>query len=153
MKQPSYAKQLAGFLAKYDPKVAALTRGALARMRKRLPGAVEMVYDNYNGPVVGWGPSERASEAIFSIVAFPRYIALCFLWGAKLPDPTKRLIGGGKRVRGIRLTDAAVLDEPDVRALIARALASAPRPIDPKGRRKAIVKSISAKQRPRRPSR
>jgi hypothetical protein len=40
------AGQLAAFLGKYQPGVAALARGALARLRKRLPGAFELVYDN-----------------------------------------------------------------------------------------------------------
>lgn len=41
-------RQLAGFLAKYTPEVAAVATAALARTRKQLPGAVELVYDNYN---------------------------------------------------------------------------------------------------------
>ena len=28
-------------------------------MRKRIPGGVEFVYDNYNGLVLGYGPTER----------------------------------------------------------------------------------------------
>jgi hypothetical protein len=38
------AQQLAGFLAKFEPRVAAAARAALARLRKRLPGAFELVY-------------------------------------------------------------------------------------------------------------
>jgi hypothetical protein len=40
---------------------------ALAKMRARLPGAVELVYDNYNALAIGFGPTERTSEAVFSI--------------------------------------------------------------------------------------
>jgi hypothetical protein len=42
------AKQLSGFLVKFEPRVAALASGALSRLRIRLPGAFELEYDNYN---------------------------------------------------------------------------------------------------------
>jgi hypothetical protein len=37
MGEQTPAKQLAAFLAKYEPDVATLAKGALARLRKRLP--------------------------------------------------------------------------------------------------------------------
>jgi len=52
--------QLAGFLAKYDPEIEALAREARKRMQARLPGATELVYDNYNALAIGYGPSERS---------------------------------------------------------------------------------------------
>ncbi len=61
-------KQLDSFLAKYNPEISSLARSALAKMRKRLPGSLEMVYDNYNALVIGFVPNERPSDAIFSIV-------------------------------------------------------------------------------------
>jgi hypothetical protein len=123
----------------------------LVKLRKRLPGAVEMVYDNYNGLVIGFGPNDRASLAIFSIVLFPRWVTLCFLQGAGLPDPQRRLQGEGNVVRHIRLEDSTVLDEPYVQTLMNLALRRAKAPLDIKSRRQLVIKSISAKQRPRRP--
>jgi hypothetical protein len=69
--------QLESFLAKYDPDVAAFARRALTKMRKLVPGAIEMVYDNYNWLVIGFGPTERPSEAIFSLVLPPGRVTLC----------------------------------------------------------------------------
>ena len=149
--EPTPAQQLATFLRKYDPAVATVARSALARLRKRLPGATELVYDNYNALAIGFGPTERAGDGIFSIALYPPHASLFFLQGAKLPDPTKRLRGSGTTVRHIVLEDLAVLDEPDVRALIGVALARAKVSLDGKQRRKLLIKSISAKQRPRRP--
>lgn len=152
MKVPSLQAQIAGFIAKFTPEIAALTRALRAKMRKRLPNAVEMVYDNYNFLVFGFGPTERPSEAIFSIAAYARGVGLCFLQGAKLPDPDKLLTGSGKQVRFLKLPTAATLDEPAVQRVIATAIAHAPVPFDPAARRRLIIKSISAKQRPRRPT-
>jgi|SRR5580704_5368781 hypothetical protein len=149
-------RQLDSFLAKYDPEVETFARRALAKMRKFAPGAVEMVYDNYNWLVIGFSPTERPSEAIFSLVLPPGRVTLCFLQGAGLPDPGKRLRGNGNVVRNIRLynageADAKVLDDPEVRALINVALnrAKVPMPADASG--KLIIRSVSGKQRPRRP--
>jgi len=151
MKDDSPEEQLAGFLAKFTPEIARQAEAALVKMRTLLPGAIEMVYDNYNALAIGFGPTERASEAIFSIAIYPRYFSLCFLQGTKVPDPQKLLQGGGNVVRHIRLDPPETLDRPEVRALIDRALASAEKPLDPAQPYKLVIKSISAKQRPRRP--
>jgi hypothetical protein len=155
-KKPDPESQLDSFLAKYDPEIAGFARRAQKQMRKLIPGAVEMVYDNYNALVIGFGPSDRASEAIFSIVLYPRYVSLCFLQGAALPDPARRLQGSGNVVRFIRLYDTGkpdpkTLDDPEVRALVNLALNRAKVPMPKGSRRVMIIKSISTKQRPRRP--
>jgi len=146
--------QLAGFLAKYTPEVAAQAEDALAKMRQRLPNAFQMVYDNYNALVIGFGPTERPSEAIFSIVVYPRYVSLCFLQGATqgLSDPQKLLQGGGNTVRHIRLDSAATLDEPAVQQLMEQSLELAMVPLEPSAQGGLFIRSISAKQRPRRPT-
>jgi hypothetical protein len=144
--------QLEGFIDKYTPEIAATTRACLAKMRQRLPGAAVLIYDNYNSLAVGFGPSEKASEAIFSIVPYPRWILLFFLQGAGLPDPHGLLKGSGKVVRSIRIESAEDLDKPAIRELMAVALQNAKRPIDSKAEGKLIVKSVSSKQRSRRPT-
>jgi hypothetical protein len=143
--------QLDGFLAKYTPEIEKLARACLKKMRQRLPGAYELVYDNYNALAVGFAPSERASEGIFSIAVYPRWVSLFFLQGAKLEDPHRLLKGSGNQVRHIVLTSAADLDRAEIQDLMNRARMDAKRDIDPKAGGQLIVKSIAAKQRPRRP--
>jgi len=143
--------QLESFIAKFSPQVAAVTRAGFAAMRRRLPGATVMVYDNYNALVVGFGPTERPSEAILSLAVYPRSVALCFLRGASLPDPRRLLMGSGKVARHVVLGSAADLDKPAIRALIAQAVRLAALPMPTGGRGPIIIRSISAKQRPRRP--
>ena len=152
MSKKSAAAQLAGFLAKYTPAIRTQASAILAKMRGRLPGAVEIVYDNYNALVIGFGPTERPSEAIFSIVIYPRWVTLCFLHGAKLFDPQRRLKGSGKQVRHIVLEDVALIETPEIDELIALALELSSVPIDATKRRRLIIKSESATQRPRRPA-
>jgi len=143
-------KQLNSFLAKYDPEIATLARRALTKMRKRLSGSLEMVYDNYNALVIGFVPNERPSNAIFSIALYPDHVSLCFLQGAGIPDPHGRLLGSGNVARHVRLESAATLDDLEIVSLMNTALHRAKVPLDPKQPRRLIIQSISAKQRPRR---
>ena len=66
-------------------------------------------------------------------------------------DPKKILKGEGSKVRHIRIDRKADLDQPGVKALIAQALAAAAKPIDPNAKRALTIKSISPRQRSRRP--
>jgi hypothetical protein len=144
-------RELAGFLAKYDPSIARQARAALRTLRALVPGALELVYDNYNALAIGFSPTERTSDAVVSIALYPRWVSLFFLQdGPKLPDPTKILRGSGARVRHVVLTDAKVLGSAPVKALIREALARAKVPFDPKAKGRIVIKSVSKKQRPRR---
>lgn len=147
------AAQLDAFLDKFAPLVADQARSALRKMRARLPGAIELVYDNYNALAIGFSPTERASDAVFSIALFPRWVSLFFLLnGTRLRDPEGLLAGTGNKVRHIVLETPTLLDSPAIQDLIAQALELAPKSIDPAQPRKLIIKSVSAKQRPRRPA-
>ena len=144
--------ELASFLAKFTPEIAALTEAILAKMRTRYPMALELVYDNYNALAIGYAPIERTSSAIFSIAVYPQWVSLFFLQAKALPDPHKLLQGNGKQVGYIRLASPATLDEPAVRTLMLEAESRAAVLFDPKQKHRLIIKSISAKQRPRRPA-
>ena len=144
--------QLKSFIAKFEPKHQKLIREARKAVRARFTTAHELVYDNYNFFVIGYCSSERPSDSIVSIAAGANGVGLCFIHGAKLPDPKKVLIGSGNQTRFIRLESAAVLDRPEVEALIVAAIARAKTPLPKIGRGKLIIRSVSAKQRPRRAS-
>jgi hypothetical protein len=143
--------QLEGFLAKFTPEIAGLAKAILIKMRKRLPGAVEMVYDNYNALAIGFGPTERPSEAILSIALYPRWINLFFLHGNKLRDPEKLLKGSGVQVRSLVLESAGTLDDPAVDDLIAEAVERTLAPFDFTQKRKLMIRAVAPKQRARRP--
>ena len=143
-------RQFDAFLARFDPRIAAEARRAIRAMRRRLPGAVELVYDNYNALVIGFGPSERASDAPFSLAIFPRWVTLCFLQGAGLDDPDHRRAGSGAVVRHIRLVPPEVFDDPAVQRLISAAIADLDVPFDRRAKRRMVIRSISKEQRSRR---
>ena len=146
------AKRLAGFLAKYAPAVARLARASRVALRKRLPTAIELVYDNYQFLAVGFSATERASDCLVSLAVSPKGVALSFYYGSSLPDPDGILLGSGKQNRYVRLDSAATLAKPAVEALLRAAMKRAKNPLPAMGRGYAVIKSVSTKQRPRRPT-
>jgi len=142
--------QLTAFIRKFAAKDQRLIRAVRSAVRKRFPTAHELIYDNYNFFVIGYSPTERPSDAIVSIAARANGVGLCFIHGAGLPDPKKLLLGSGNQTRFIRLESANVLANPDVEALVAAAIDRSKTPLPAKGRGKLIIRSVSAKQRPRR---
>ena len=76
-------RQVATFIGRYDPAVARVARQARRKVRRLLPGAFELVYDNYNALALAFAPTERPSELILSITLYPRRVSLFFTRGAK----------------------------------------------------------------------
>ena len=133
-------RELDAIIASRSPQMAKLTRAVLAKLRPRFPGAVELVYDKRNALVIGFCPDERASNVINSIGVYSKWINLYFFEGDTLPDPDGLLQGSGHTVRHIRIESAADLDRPAVKSLMAEALKRADPPLNPKAKRRVIIR-------------
>jgi hypothetical protein len=148
---PSPVRQLAAFIAKFEPAVARLIRSTCATLRRTyFATATELVYDNYNALAIGWTGSGRTSDVIASVAATSRGVALYFTWGARLPDPAGILLGSGNQGRFVRVESSGTLQQPRVKALLNAAIRQARAPLPRTGKGVTIIKSISKKQRPRR---
>jgi hypothetical protein len=148
----SEAKQLDGFIAKFSPEIAARTQAVLKKMRKRYPTAQVLVYDNYNALAIGFAPGEKTGEAIFSIAVYPKWVSLFFLQAKGVLDPEGLLKGSGNVARHVVLDSPDDLEIPAIVAMMEAALEVAKTPLAEKGAGRFIIKSVSAKQRPRRPA-
>jgi hypothetical protein len=144
--------QLASFIAKYTPEIAALAEAVLNRMRMLYPTAVEIVYDNYNALAIGFGPSDRASEVIFSITIYPKWVSLFFMQAKGLSDHYGLLKGSGSVARHVVLKSLHMLDDGALQALMDDACAKAKLPLNAEGKHRLLIKSVSEKQRSRRPA-
>src|SRR6202000_1745285 len=87
--------ELEGFLAKFTPEMAKTAKGILAAMRKICPGAIELVYDNYNALAIGFATGERVRDVWFSIAVYPKWASIFFFGTLPLNDPDKLLKGSG----------------------------------------------------------
>jgi hypothetical protein len=140
------------FLGRYAPPVEAQLRDARARLRAMFPRGFELVFDNYNALVFGISPTASTSGAFLSVAGYPRWVTLFFLHGADLRDPNAMLDGRGKQVRSIRLRAPAIVNTPDVEALIAQAVLPHEAALLAAPALTTIIKSVQARQRPRRPA-
>jgi hypothetical protein len=143
--------QIDEFIDKYTPDMASTIRACRAKMQVNLPRGYELVYDNYNALVFGYAPSDKTSEAFISLAAYPKWVTLFFLQGVSLSDPLSILEGTGNQVRGIRLLQATDLDKVEVKNLIAQAQKPWATMYESAPPLRTVVKSVSTKQRPRRP--
>ena len=142
--------RLRSFIAKFSPSDQRRIRAVRAAVRKRFPTAHELVYDNYNFFVIGYSPTERPSDSIISIAARANGLGICFIYGKGLPDPKNLLQGSGKQTRFLRVESASLFKNRDVQALLTAAIKQSDFPLPRAGRGKLIIRSVSAKQRPRR---
>ena len=147
---PENERMVRSFIDKFHPEHQALIRTTRKALKKRLPTANELVYDNYNFFVIGYSSTERPSDSIVSIAAAANGVGLAFYRGATLPDPHKILLGSGSQNRFIRLASAETLVRPEVADLISSAIAQARTPLPSRGSGKLIIRSISKRQKPRR---
>ena len=63
----SAESQLKGFIDKFERRHQTLIHAARKAMRRRLPTAFELAYDNYNFFVPGYGPTARPSNCVVSL--------------------------------------------------------------------------------------
>jgi hypothetical protein len=148
--QIAVEEKLQSCIEKFEPKRQALIRALRRSLRKRMPAANELVYDNYNFFVIGYCSTERPSDCVLSIAADANRVSLSFYRGATVPDPHKLLVGSGTQNRFLHLESASILGKPEVEALISAAIAQNTAPFATSGRGKLIIRAVSRKQRPRR---
>ena len=82
-----------------------------------------------------------------------RGVSLYFMYGVALPDPNRLLLGSGNQGRFVRLESAAMLDRPEIEALVTAAIKESDTPLPRSGRGRLVIKSVSPKQRARRTAR
>jgi hypothetical protein len=145
------AGQVADFISRYAPEMAAALSACRKKLRARITRGYELVYDNYNALAIGYAYADKASASLVSIAGYPRWVTLFFLYGSGLPDPEGLLEGDGVRVRSIRLASPDDLDRPAVHRLLDLALALHESDFAAAPPLKTVIKSIAAKQRSRRP--
>ena len=143
--------QLEAFLSKYLPPVAAIGRSAIRRLRLRFPGCDALVFDNFEALAVGFAPDGKTNTMFLSIALYPRWVSLYFLQGSGLNDPDQLLENSAAAVRHIKLSRAEDLDAAALRELVLQAEANAVPAVDPLRGGQLVIRSVAARQQPRRP--
>jgi hypothetical protein len=147
----SAESQVHALIAKFAPAHLRLIGAMRRSLRKRLPTANEVVYEYHNqgAVVISYSPNEHGYEGVLGIRASADGVRLYFNRGKDLPDPEK-LLQGSAQARWVDVEGASTLARPAVASLIDEAIARNPVPFEPAGRGSVVIRSTSAKKRPRR---
>jgi hypothetical protein len=104
-------------IAKANPQVQELARKARKLIVAIMPEVVEVSWPKLRIASYGVGPKKHTEHFCY-ISAQKHDINLGFYYGAELPDPDELLQGTGKRLRHIKLREAAELKNPALKRLL-----------------------------------
>jgi hypothetical protein len=142
--------QVHALIDKFAPAHLGLVAAMRRWLRKRLPAAIEVVYEYRSWFVISYSPNEHGYEGVLGIRADADGVKLFFNRCKELPDPAKLLQGSGSQVRSIDVESASTLARPEVARLIDEAIGRNPVPFESAGRGSVVMsRSTSAKQRQR----
>lgn len=151
---PNPEPQIARLFARYEPAIAKLGRALRKKLRQRLQGLNELVYQyaSRESLVLSYSPSEAGGEAVCALAIYPAHVHLCFLGGEALTksDPHKLLQGRGKSMRFLVLKSLADFDRPEIEVLMSAALHIAKVHLDECAAGAVILKVEAQQQRARR---
>lgn len=113
--------QIENYLLPFDKKLAKLTQDLRQFLKEKTEPKYELVADSTNSLNIGYSFTEKAWDCYCAIIVYSKHINLSFPSGAFLPDPTGILLGAGKRVRHLKVTEVDDLQEAEVLNLILEA--------------------------------
>jgi hypothetical protein len=134
---------LRSLIAKLAPEDQKLFRSVRTALRKRAPAANELLYDYGHSLVISYTATEHGKDGVLALSAKADGLRLYFNQWRRLTDPKKLLQGSASQVRFIKLESARQVAQPDVKALIAAAVAGLPT----KGRGKLLDRSAAQQKR------
>ncbi len=138
---------LSKLVAEHAGGSAALVKVTRKALRKRLPTAIEIVYEYRDAVIISVSPDERGYEGVFAIRGDADGVKLYFNFGKALPDPEKLLKGSGSQTRWIELASQATLRKPAVAAFVEEAIARHRVPFAEEGRGAVLVRETAASRR------
>lgn len=99
-----------------------LARRLRALIADVYPDVVEVPWPRQQ--IVGYGVGPKKMTEHFGYIGVHRaHVNLGFNYGADLPDPQGKLEGTGQKMRHVKVSKAAQVDDPALRALLAAAVA------------------------------
>jgi hypothetical protein len=138
------------FLAPFPASVKKTTIWLREWVWDLCPACNELMYDNYNALVTGFGLSDKAGDAFCSIAIYSEYVNFGFLRGTEITDPEKRLTGKGSLYRYITVKNKEEFPKTYMKKLLKEAYVNAL--VRMKGDKQTIkgltmTKSVAAKKR------
>lgn len=111
----------ADILAGAGPDLCPICESLRRTIASLHPGFVEVVWPRQRIASFGVGP-KKMSEHYAYVAVLRSHVNLGFYHGASLADPDGLLEGTGKKLRHVRLRDAAAAGAPAIAALLREAI-------------------------------
>ena len=134
------------FLKPFGAEITALAVATRQLVLRAAPGCSELIYDAYNAVATGYSFTGRPSDAFVHIAVYARWVNLGFNRGSLLKDPEKRLVGAGRWIRHVRISQLRDLKSPALKALVKAAVEDAMMPAVPR-QGDSVVRAIYARKR------
>jgi len=113
--------EIKAFLTAYDGPVQAIALQARALVLAVVPDAIEQI--DVPAKMLAYGFAATYKDMICAIAPQKTYVNFGFPRGVDLPDPSKLLVGTGKRARHVKLTDPNQANSDELRALLDASIA------------------------------
>jgi hypothetical protein len=115
-------RQVEAFLASYPTDVRELANAARKTLAAALPGAYESV--DTAAKLLGYSYGPGYKGLVCTLIMSKTGVKIGIFRGAELPDPDGLLQGAGKVHRHVQLRRVEDLDRPELKRLLAAALAA-----------------------------
>ena len=115
-------EQIDDYINSYGPELQAIIRTLREIAKKSMPEACEMIYHG----AIGYSVSTSPSDLFCYIAPQKNYVNQGFYYGVDLDDPHHLLVGGGKRMRHIKVRSCEDASNPALEQLLKEAWKEAP---------------------------
>ncbi len=145
--------ELATFLSPYDPSIQRLTLQLRAFILETLPTSNELIWDNYNAVAIAYAKSDKLKDAFCHLSVYKNHVNFGFNRGAELSNSSIKLLGKGKLIRHVSVTNFDLFPITEVKKTLLEAIGLSeklnPALLQPTTVSESMVMSISKnKKRP-----
>ena len=114
--------KLNAFLSPYAPEIRSLTIALRNFITDLVPEANELIWDNYNAVAMAYSKSTQLKDAFCHIAVYANHVNFGFNRGAELTNHNLDLLGKGKLIRHLKLTQFNAFPTQEITPLIWQAL-------------------------------
>ena len=98
-------EDLIKFISPYSLEVQTLALDLMQFVKKIIPEANELIWDNYNAVAIAYSKTEKLKDAFCHVAIYSKHVNFGFNRGSELSKSDIKLEGNGKLIRHIKVTE------------------------------------------------